>query len=72
MAETIQGCTKEFWCVETECESYNNGKNCQTCDKYGKCNFCITQDGGENPVNNPDVCRDRAYNICYGYPEEER
>ena len=30
-----------------------------------------TVNGSQNPVNNPDVCKERAYHICYGYPEEE-
>lgn len=61
------GCTKEFWCIETDCASYNTGDGCKTCDKYGTCENCILQ----HVRNKPDGCADEAYYIQFGYPEEE-
>lgn len=64
--DTVTGCTKEFWCIEMDCSSYNNGEKCGTCEKNGKCEHCVLQ----STANKPDGCADEAYYIQYGYPEE--
>lgn len=64
------GCNTEFWCVEFDCPSYNNGFRCSDCAKYGKCNFCVLQDFDKNPECNPDYCADIAHGICYGWSED--
>lgn len=66
MGKEFIGCTKNFWCAWIHCKSYNNGSECSTCDKYGKCENCIL----EGTEDKPDGCEDEEYYISYGYPEE--
>ena len=63
----VTGCTKQFWCAEIDCASYNTGDGCSKCDKFGTCDNCIL----EGTENKPDGCADEAYYIQFGYPEEE-
>lgn len=62
-----QDVCQSFWCIETDCASYNTGTGCKTCEKYGTCENCILQ----GTKNKPDGCADEAYYIQFGYPEEE-
>jgi hypothetical protein len=64
---SVTGCKNQFWCVEVDCASYNTGKECKTCEYYGKCQHCVLQ----GTKNKPDGCADEAYYIMFGYPEEE-
>ncbi len=63
----VTGCTKQFWCAEIDCASYNTGDGCKSCEKYGKCQHCVLQ----GTKNKPDGCADETYYIQFGYPEEE-
>lgn len=58
---------EHFWCVWTECTSYNNGSVCGTCEHNNRCEDCCLQNSGKKP----ERCKEIERGLKYGIWENE-
>lgn len=56
----------DFWCIHSECQSYNTGSLCPSCPVFCECFACICNNHDPNIT-----CEDLVYYIMHGFPEVE-